>query len=86
MHWRTLSGLERLCLRSSANTAVESPEGYALLVLLNVGEVGVGLGKLHAGKDSCGFPAIAKHTRISQHSCFHLYLLPIAVADLVFLK
>lgn len=51
----TLSGLKSLRLGSAANTAVESPEGHALLVLLDIGKVGVGLRQLHTGENSCGF-------------------------------
>lgn len=83
---RTLGGLECLRLRSSANTAVESPEGNALLVLLDVGEVGVGLGKLHAGEDSCGFPASRERTVSAPLHLFDPVPAVQLLADLVFLK
>ena len=44
----TLGGVELLSLSSSSDTSGESSERDDLLVLLNVGEVGVSLGELHA--------------------------------------
>ena len=44
----TLGGSELLSLASSSDTSGESSERNDLLVLLNVGEVGVSLGELHA--------------------------------------
>lgn len=44
----TLGGLEGLGLSGAAHGTVEAAEGNALLLLLNIAEVGVCLGQLHA--------------------------------------
>lgn len=77
----TLGGLESLCLRSAADAAVEPPEGHALLVLLDVGEVGVGLGELHARKNGCGFPVCIPRLSVAAS-----FLQRCMQADRVFLK
>lgn len=43
----TLRGFELFCLASTTNTAIETTEGYALFVLLNITEEGVCFGELH---------------------------------------
>jgi len=54
----TLGGLEGLSLSGTADTTVEAAERDALLVLLDVGEVCVGLGELHAVEGGSGFPRV----------------------------
>ena len=52
----TLGGSKLCCLLGSTDTSVESPVGNALLPLLDISEVGVGLGELEAvdgGDDLC---------------------------------
>jgi hypothetical protein len=44
----TLGGLELLGLRCSSDTSSESSERNDLLLLLNVGKVGVGLLQVHS--------------------------------------
>ena len=47
---RTLCGLELLGLRSASNATIETTERNDLLVLLDIGEVGVGLGQFKTYK------------------------------------
>jgi hypothetical protein len=60
----SLCGLEGLSLSSTANATVETTERNGLLVLLDITEVGEGLGELHASDGSSDLMGVLELDKI----------------------